>query len=150
MNTEDSEARFRSMAGTAPMPSCLAARSAKVGGGASGFYGSRVTEAAQQLSGNVAGVVVIEMEGIADAELFQDKAPFREMNARAFRDYPCLAAALWRCDLDFVAVPDGFSPNHPTFVERNGACAYADAAGGIEPAVSRPLFKARRQKYFVR
>jgi hypothetical protein len=93
-----------------------------------GHIESRLAEAAAQLSGRVAGVIAIEMEGIADAELFRDKAPFRGMNARAFRQHRPLAAVLWRCDLDFAAVRGGFSPNHPTFVERNGACQFADAA----------------------
>jgi hypothetical protein len=89
---------------------------------------SRVTEAAEQLSDDSAGLVAIEMEGITDAELFRDRAPFREMNIRAFQANPSLAAMLWRCDLDFVAVQGGFSPNHLMFVERNGDCHVAGAA----------------------
>lgn len=89
---------------------------------------ARVTEAAQQLSGNVPGLVAIELEGITDATLFRNKAPFHEMDQNVFRDYPFVMAVHWRCDLDFVSVHGGFAPNHPTFVEPNGACSFANAS----------------------
>lgn len=82
---------------------------------------------ADQLGADMPGVVLMEIQTVGDATLFRDKAPFREMNGRVFRQHPHLAAIVWRAHTHGEAVVGGYELHREAFAERNPWGVYAEA-----------------------